>query len=400
MARAGTSPTRSGPEGSSRNEPRLGRCQPLTFSPLKEQGFRYAHDATGHRILIPAGDSLADLGWSSFFADQCTPEEQQDATPMRVISVHRSRVESLGANGPQTLFLRSIHAAGDIAVGDWVLAQSAAVLRVLERKSLVQRHAAGKGIGRQLIAANLDTVFIVTSCNADFNPARLERYLALVSSAGVSPVILLTKSDTSDDPARYLREAETLSNDLTVLPLDARAEDVADQLARWCGPGRTVALLGSSGVGKSTLANALTGGHLATQGIREDDAKGRHTTTARHLLAMTGGGWVIDTPGMRELRLTDAGDGIDAVFEDLTTLATQCKFRNCAHDGEPGCAIEAAQAAGQIDPERRRRWAKLLAEDSYSTETLAEARARQRGFSKKVRSAVSAKPAKRGPSGR
>jgi ribosome biogenesis GTPase len=152
--------------------------------------------------------------------------------------------------------------------------------------------------------------------------------------------------------------------------LDAKRGDVRAHLAPWCGPGQTVALLGSSGVGKTTIANALTGGAAAVQEVRDDDAKGRHTTTGRYLVAMTDGGWLIDTPGMREVQLSDAYDGIGLFFDDLTALSLTCKFRNCRHAGEPGCAVQGAIASGNLDPARLVRWQKLLAEDDTNTSTM------------------------------
>ena len=161
---------------------------------------------------------------------------------------------------------------------------------------------------------------------------------------------------------------------LAVVVLDAKRGDVSGALAPWTGPGRTVALLGSSGVGKTTIANALTGGAAAVQDIRDDDAKGRHTTTGRYLVAMSGGGWLIDTPGMREIQLTDAEEGILALFDDLAELATGCKFSNCRHGGEPGCAVKAGVAAGAVAAERVARWQKLLEEERANSEKLARSR--------------------------
>jgi ribosome biogenesis GTPase len=244
----------------------------------------------------------------------------------------------------------------------------------------------------QLIAANIDTVFVVTSCNADFNVARLERYVALAFEAGIDPVIVLTKVDLTDDRARYVEAAQAVSEHVSVVALDARSAEPAQALADWCRPGRTVAFLGSSGVGKSTLTNALLGAHaIATQDIREDDAKGRHTTTRRELHATPGGCLVLDTPGMRELQLTDAATGIAAVFDDIDALAASCRFTDCQHETEPGCAVRSAMADGSLDPARLARWRKLEAEDAFNSATLAERREKMRAFGKIVRSAVTAK---------
>ena len=266
--------------------------------------------------------------------------------------------------------------------------------KFLERNTLLlKRRAAGTG-GRvqQLIAANVAIRSgIVTSCNADFNPARLERYLALAHEAGCFPVCVLTKADMADDPRAFEREAARLAPMLAVEAVDARdAGDVA-RLMAWCGPGQTAALVGSSGVGKTTLMNGMTGRADATQGIREDDAKGRHTTTARALRPMTHGGWLIDTPGMRALRLHDAADGIDALFSDIGDLAAQCRFSDCGHESEPGCAVRAAIEAGDLDEGRLARWRKLRREDARNAATIAEARAKDRQFGRMVREAMARK---------
>jgi len=285
---------------------------------------------------------------------------------------------------------------GTFAVGDWVLAEGGRVTRLLDRTTLIKRLAAGDTPRAQLIAANVDTLAIVSSCNSDFNPARLERYLAMAMSAGCVPLIVLTKADQTDDPEDYRRRAEALSPLVVAVTLDAREPDNVTALEPWCGSGQTLALVGSSGVGKTTIQNALTGTSEATQGIREDDAKGRHTTTARALRRTLAGGWLIDTPGMRELRLAEAGEGIEAVFADLSELAATCKFTDCKHETEPGCAIKAAIAAGDLDEERLLRWKKLAREDRHSTETIHEARNRFRKFNKMAKAGKARGDLKRG----
>lgn len=290
--------------------------------------------------------------------------------PARVTAVHRARIEALGEMGAVDLIPASTLSTSTVAVGDWVVVQGGVALRVLDRHSLVARKAAGSSVARQVIAANLDALFIVSSCNADFNAGRMERFLVLAASAGVEPVVVLTKADTAENPESFVAQAKALKSGLAVVLMDAKRGDVRGQLAPWCGAGQTVALLGSSGVGKTTIANALTGGIAAVQEVRDDDAKGRHTTTGRYLVAMTDGGWLIDTPGMREVQLSDAYDGIGLFFDDLTTLSLTCKFRNCRHAGEPGCAVQGAIAAGDLDPARLVRWQKLLAEDGTNTATM------------------------------
>ena len=333
--------------------------------------------------------TLAELGWSAHFLSQLHLDELEKLTPLRVSEVQRNRATGLGPAGDQTLLFPPDIAAGDVAVGDWVLIdpQTGRIERVLERRSTLVRRSAGETGAAQLIAANVDTLFIVTSWNADFNVARLERYVALALEAGCTPVIVLTKADLDDDPGAYAAKAWAISPEIIdVIPLNALDTSGLDPLRRWCGKGQTVAFAGSSGVGKSTLISGLTGLALTTQGIREDDAKGRHTTTSRSLHLLPDGGLVIDLPGMRELGLVEAADGIDTLFADITDLAVQCRFRNCAHDTEPGCAIQAAIDKGVLDPDRLKRWQKLRREDARNSETLAEARARHRAFGKVIKS--------------
>ncbi len=308
---------------------------------------------------------------------------------MRVVEVHRSGF-ALKGDGIEA----EMPPDAAITVGDWLLfnREAPSESQLLERKSLIKRRAPGHDRREQLIAANIDTAFIVTSCNADFNIARLERYVALAFEAEVTPVILLTKPDLCDDPERYAQEAATVSELVPVVVVNAKSDAPVEVLRDWCKPGQTVAFLGSSGVGKSTLTNALMRDDaIETQAIREDDAKGRHTTTRRELYVIPGGPVVLDTPGMRELQLTDAAYGLETLFSDLTELAASCRFRDCAHDTEPGCAIRAAVERGDLDADRLERWRKLDAEDRFNSETLAERRSRDKSFGKMVKQAMKAK---------
>ncbi|MGU3362320.1 ribosome small subunit-dependent GTPase A [Methylobacterium sp. M6A4_1b] len=315
--------------------------------------------------------TLADLGWSTFFADQRRPEEAA-LLPQRVATVHRARMSALSEAGAVKLMLPVHTNTGDYAVGDWVLVEPGTQMlrRRLERRTVLERRREGNS-RPQLAAANVDALFIVTSCNADFNPTRLERYLALANQGGAEPVIVLTKADVAEDAGRYRREAEALQRALAVAIVNPREPEAATCLGPWCGPGRTVAVVGSSGVGKSTLVNTLAGpDHAAPQatgGIREHDAKGRHTTTSRSLHAIAGGGWVIDTPGIRSLQLGDAAEGIDTLFAEITELTPECRFRDCTHAHEPGCAVQGAVAEGRLDPERVARWHILRAENRGNT---------------------------------
>ncbi len=325
---------------------------------------------------------LAALGWTADFMRQLDLDEIGTVEPARVTGVHRSRIEALGADGPCDLIPASDLNTGDVAVGDWIVTRGEVALRVLERRSELARKAAGTGMARQLIAANVDTALIVSSCNGDFNVARLERYLVLCASAQIQPVLVLTKADMTAEPDAFVAQGRALQRNLPVVALNSHGPDVRQRLGDWCRKGQTVILLGSSGVGKTTLSNALTGGAQAVQDIREDDAKGRHTTTARYLVAMAEGGWLIDTPGVRELQLTDVADGIDAFFDDLTALALTCRFTDCKHEVEPGCAVQAAIAAGDLDPARLHRWQKLLREDRFNSESIHQAHQRNRAFGK------------------
>jgi ribosome biogenesis GTPase / thiamine phosphate phosphatase len=333
--------------------------------------------------------ALERLGWGPVFARQIDAAALTETPPVRVVAVHRSGLRVAGDDIDET-----IPPGPEATVGDWLLLDRARPRssKALERKSLIKRRAPGTGREVQLIAANIDTVFVVTSCNQDFSVARLERYVALAFEAGIEPVIVLTKSDLADDTAPYVEAARMVSDRVPVVALDARGAEPAQALADWCRPGRTVAFLGSSGVGKSTLTNALLGAQaVATQEIREDDAKGRHTTTRRELHATPGGCLVLDTPGMRELKLTDASTGIADVFEDIEALAARCRFTDCQHETEPGCAIQTALEGGSLEPARLTRWRKLQSEDAFNSATLAQRREKDRAFGKLVRSAMKAK---------
>jgi ribosome biogenesis GTPase len=311
--------------------------------------------------------SLAGLGWSTFFQDQIGPSDAGFA-PRRIATVHRARLTALSPTGAVDLSLPAHANTGEYCVGDWVLANPGEELlhRRLARRTVLERRTQGSK-SPQLAAANVDTLFIVTSCNAEFNVARLERYLAFANQAGTVPVILLTKADTVADAQTYVRQAEALQRGLPVEIVNPRSDEVSTALARWCGVGETVALVGSSGVGKSTLVNKLAGAAQASAQVtgadREHDAKGRHTTTSRSIHAIAGGGWVIDTPGMRSLQVSETAYGIDTLFAEITELAPACRFRDCSHAHEPGCAVQAAIAQGALDPERLDRWRKLSLEN-------------------------------------
>ncbi len=322
--------------------------------------------------------ALYALGWTSVLQDQLGPDDA-GLEPMRVAAVHRSTMTAFRVGGRAKLSLPAGMTTANFAVGDWVLADpdGLQISRLLERRSLLQRQTVGAR-QLQLIAANVDTVFIVTSCNDDFNPARLERYLALTNEAGTGAVIVLTKVDQTPDVTKFERKAAALQRGLQVVPINGKSQDAIAALAPWCGAGQTVALIGSSGVGKSTLLNTLARKSeedaQATGSIREDDAKGRHTTTSRSLHTIEGGSWVIDTPGMRTLHVSDLSAGLAELFAEITELAPDCRFRDCTHQHEPGCAIQAAVTAGTLDPARLARWSKLREENLQNTPVVTGAR--------------------------
>ncbi len=325
---------------------------------------------------------LAQLGWASFFDRQVSFEESRSFQPARVISVHRGRV-TVSGEGFEESIPSSLPAPGGAearpTVGDWLLVDrnSRTIARILERTSLFKRPAPGDERRVQLIAANVDTLFIVTACKQDFNVARLERYLVLAREVGVRPVVVLTKADLSPAPQLLVDAARALQSGLRVELVDGRDPASAAGLLDYCGVGQTVALVGSSGVGKSTLVKTLTGSsRIATQAVREDDGKGRHTTTVREMYRLEEGGWLVDTPGMRELQMSEVSSGVTEVFDDVTTVALECRFSNCTHIAEPGCAINAAMAAGALDPERVARWRKLAHEDAANSGAAAARRSR------------------------
>lgn len=308
--------------------------------------------------------------WASVVA------ENPGSVPARVARIDRSRAALWTDDQEIELDLALYPDKHDLAVGDWLLLDVSESLPLplqrLPRHGCIQRRAAGERADQQLIAANLDTLFIVSSCNTDFSLERLERYLAVALDAQVEPVIVLTKADQCDAPQDYAAEAAGLRPGLCVETVNAKEPASVEPLNRWCGSGQTVALVGSSGVGKSTLINALCDAEQDTQLARDGDDKGRHTTTARSLHWLRAGGLIIDTPGMRELQLPGCADGLEALFADVTQYLGRCRFNDCAHQGEPGCAIAAAIASGELDARRWASYEKLQREQAQNARSIAE----------------------------
>lgn len=335
--------------------------------------------------------SLVQLGWKPVYQQQLTPEEWEAFTIARVVEQERSELHLLSTGGMLTLPITPSMPA--ITVGDWLLLDDESrFLRLFDRYSLFSRKAAGTKVTTQLIAANIDIVFIVSSLNQDFNLNRIERYLALAKEAGVTPVIVLTKIDCCDRPQELIDQARSLDPLLDVAAVNSLDVDSVSHLRGWCGTGNTVAFLGSSGVGKSTLINTLLGKETQrTNTIREDDDKGRHTTTGRSLHLIPGGGLLLDTPGMRELQLAGCEQGIEETFSEIVDLAAQCKFSDCSHQGEPGCAVRAAIESGRLDERRLINYLKLMREQAFNSATLAEKRARDRELGRYYRSVLESK---------
>ena len=308
------------------------------------------------------GIDLASLGWNAELADNL----EQGLEPGRVVAAHRGAYDVATAHGSVRARLpgRLVYEGVDVAVGDWVGVAGAVVRAVLPRRSAIVRKSAGLTSESQTLAANVDVAFVVTSLGPDLDARRIERYLVTIWESGATPEIVLTKADRMADPWPLVAEVEAVAIGVPVHVVSAVSGQGCEALRARLAEGTTAVLLGSSGVGKSTLVNRFAGRELmAVKETRADDDEGRHTTTHRELFLLPGGGIVIDTPGLRELQLWDGGAGaVEAAFGDIEELTLQCRFTNCGHATEPGCAVQEALRSGALSRDRHQSWLKLQRE--------------------------------------
>ena len=357
--------------------------------------------------------SLTELGWNPFFARHFDGLKSDKLEPARVFREEpgllvRTESATVSAIPTGNLRKRLSEGNGSLVVGDWVAVERGAegtdhrIHHILPRVSVFKRKRAGGVTRHQDVAANIDIVFLVSGLDGDFNLRRIERYVTQAWNSGAKPVLLLNKADICDDVDGRILAAESAAPGVDVHAVSAQDQPGLESIRAYIEPGVTVAFLGSSGVGKSTLANRLIGIDLIrTQSVREDDSRGRHTTTRREMLELPGGGLLIDTPGMRELQLWSSHDDLDQTFSDISELAVQCRFRDCTHTSEPGCAVLEALEDGSLDEARYRSHQKLEKELAYLERRQDEAsafaqRRHDRELTKMYRRVMRAKKGKRG----
>ena len=321
---------------------------------------------------------LTDLGWEPFFEKNFEPYKDQGFSAVRIIRGSREKYVAYGEAGELACeisgkFRFETDGKGSFpTAGDWVVAsvrlneKTATIHTLLPRKSVFSRKVAGEVTDEQVVAANVDTIFIVCGLDLNFNLRRIERYLSLAWESGAVPVILLNKADLCAQAEERKLEVEAIAFGVDVYTLSASQHIGTEVLNKYIQPGKTVAFLGSSGVGKSTMINALLGTErLKVNEVSELGSRGRHTTTSRELILLPGGGMVIDTPGMRELQVWGDEEGLKQVFDDIVELALNCKFRDCSHEKEPGCAVQEAIKNKTLDPKRLESFLKLKKEFTY-----------------------------------
>lgn len=342
---------------------------------------------------------LSELGWNDWFAQRanCKPSE----TVARVAAVDRDQLLLVGQSGNFRAklagrYLHHHHLNQELpCVGDWVCVEKqtgddfGVIHALLERRTSLRRKSAGNAMEYQMIAANVDYVLIVQSCHFDFNPKRLERYLVMVMDGGAEPYILLTKTDlvTPEVLATQLAEIQSLGITVPIVPLSNVTGDGLEDVKRLLLPGKTYCFVGSSGVGKSTLINQLVGREKMETRSVSGTGEGRHTTVRRELIRLEGGALVIDNPGMREFGILGAESGIASSYSDITDLASRCRYQDCSHTGEPGCAVLAAVVAGEISQESVDGFLKLKEETAFNDMSYAEKRKKDRDFGRYIKSA-------------